>query len=487
MTVVMKLEKLIKDIGTADVRGDISADITSLGFDSRKAGPGMLFFALTGTVSDGHDYIPAAVEAGVAGIVCERLPEQLQDGVAYVVVPDSAAAMGRIASEFYSNPSRRMHLVGVTGTNGKTTIATLLYDMFRALGYKCGLVSTVKYAIDGRVQDSTHTTPDAIRLNAMMAEMAEAGCQYCFMEVSSHSVVQKRIAGLSFAGGIFTNITHEHLDYHGTFAEYIKAKKTFFDGLPKEAFALVNSDDRNGAVMVQNTRAEVKAYSLRGFSDFRGRILESTPEGTLMEIDREEVWTKFIGRFNAYNLLAVYGAARLLKADRQETLTALSNLTPVSGRFETVRSENGITAVVDYAHTPDALKNVIDTVNDLLQGSGKLYTVVGCGGNRDRTKRPEMARIATEGSYMAIFTSDNPRDEDPDAIIAEMKAGVDAAGRYLSITDRREAIKTAAALAQPGDMILIAGKGHETYQIIGTETTHLDDKEEIMIQLKINN
>lgn len=468
----------------AELRGDTSVKISALGFDSRAVVPGQLFFAITGTASDGHRYIADAIAKGAAGIVCERLPEDADNTATYIVVHDSSKALGEMASRFYGDPSGKLRLVGVTGTNGKTTIATLLYDLFRALGYKCGLISTVSYVIDGRAVEATHTTPDAVRLNAMMAEMVEAGCEFCFMEVSSHSVVQGRIAGLTFAGGIFTNITHEHLDYHGTFAEYIKAKKAFFDGLPREAFALVNNDDRNGPVMVQNTAAQTKTYGMRGFDDYKVRILENTPEGMLLDMDREEVWVKFLGKFNAYNLLAVYAAARLLGTGKQETLTAVSNLTPVRGRFETVRSASGVTAIIDYAHTPDALKNVIDAVNEMRQGAGKLYVVVGCGGDRDRSKRPEMARIAAEFSDMAIFTSDNPRSEDPEAILSEMKAGVEGAGKYLSITDRREAIKTAAALAATGDIILIAGKGHETYQVVKGETFHLDDREEIIRQFE---
>lgn len=475
----MKLDELFRDMEFI-AAGDLSADISSLGFDSRTVVPGQLFFAVRGTASDGHDHIPAAVAKGAAAVVCERMPQETAAGVTYITVPDSSAALGRAASRFYGEPSRKLHLVGITGTNGKTTTATLLHDMFRALGYKCGLISTVAYIIDGRSVGATHTTPDAVRLNAMLAEMAEAGCQYCFMEVSSHSVVQERITGLYFAGGVFTNITHEHLDYHGTFREYINAKKRFFDSLPGEAFALVNKDDRNGAVMLQNTRARSGTYAMRGFADYKGRILEVAPEGMLLEIDGEEVWVKFLGKFNAYNLLAVYAAARLLGAEKNEALTVLSTLTPVRGRFETMRSADGVTAIIDYAHTPDALGNVIDTVNEMRSGSGKLYVVVGCGGDRDKAKRPEMARIAAEGADMAIFTSDNPRHEDPEAILADMKAGVAGSTGYLSITDRREAIKTAAALARPGDIILIAGKGHETYQITGDKTVHLDDKEEIL-------
>ena len=474
----MKLTELLSGIETLQRAGAPETDITSLGFDSRHATAGQLFFAVKGSASDGHDYMAQATANGAAAVVCERLPEEPFPGVAYIVVADSSAALGTIASRFYGEPSHKLKLVGVTGTNGKTTTATLLYDLFRRLGYKAGLISTVVYRIDNETLPSTHTTPDAIRLNDMLAEMAERGCDYCFMEVSSHSIVQERIAGLTFAGGIFTNITHEHLDYHGTFAEYIRAKKRFFDRLLKGAFALVNADDRNGAVMVQNSAATTYTYALRSFSDFRCRILENTPEGMLLELDGQQVWTRFLGRFNAYNLAAVYGAARLLGADCDETLQALSTLTPVNGRFDTLHSPDGITAIVDYAHTPDALRNVMDTVNELRSGAGRLIVVVGCGGDRDRTKRPVMAQIAAEGADLALFTSDNPRHEDPDAILSEMTATLPDTGRWLTITDRRQAIRAAAAMARKGDYILIAGKGHETYQITGDTRTHFDDKEE---------
>lgn len=481
----MKLSELISGIETITTAGRTDADILSLGFDSRNACEGQLFFAVRGSASDGHDYIDAAIAKGASAIICEHLPEHINSDVAYVVVRDSSAAMGYIASAFYGHPSRKLRLTGVTGTNGKTTTATLLYDMFRRLGYKAGLISTVVYKIDTEERPSTHTTPDAIRLNAMLAEMVERGCDYCFMEVSSHSIVQERIAGLTFAGGIFTNITHDHLDYHGTFAEYIRAKKMFFDKLPQEAFALVNSDDRNGMVMVQNTSAQIHTYALRGFSDFPCRIMENTPEGMLLEIDGKQVWTHFLGRFNAYNLTAVYGAARLLGADSEEILKVLSTLTPVNGRFDTLHSPSGITAIVDYAHTPDALRNVIDTINELRGGAGRLIVVVGCGGDRDRTKRPVMAQIAVENADLAIFTSDNPRHEDPDAIIAEMTAGMPEGPGWLAITDRRQAIKAAASAARKGDYILVAGKGHETYQIIGDVKNHFDDKEEVRRALGI--
>lgn len=474
----------LKDLlNGAEVTGNAGGDdvlVSALTLDSRTAGPGSLFFAVPGTVTDGHDYIGAAVAAGAAAVVCERLPEDIDPQVCYVTVRDSRRATGIIASAFYGNPSSRLRLVGVTGTNGKTTVATLLYDLFRMLGYRAGLISTVSYKVDTEEIPSTHTTPDAIRLNAMMAEMAERGCEYCFMEVSSHSVVQERIAGLEFAGGVFTNITHEHLDYHKTFAEYIRAKKTFFDSLPAGAFALINADDRNGRVMMQNTRAKTAAYSLQSFADFRCRIMESTPEGMLLEMDGEQVWTKFMGRFNASNLAAVYGAARLLGADRREVLTAISALRPVSGRFEAVRSAGSVTAIIDYAHTPDALRNAIDTINDMRQGGGRLFVVVGCGGDRDKAKRPEMARIAVEGADRSIFTSDNPRSEKPEDILADMAAGVTPSNRWLTIADRGEAIKAAAMMAESGDIILIAGKGHETYQITDGGSFHFDDREEIM-------
>ncbi len=483
----MKLTDLTSDIEITGKAGAADADISSLGFDSRNIGKGGLFFAVRGTAGDGHDYIASATEHGASAVVCERLPERIDENIAYITVADSAAAVGLIASRFYGYPSRHLKLVGVTGTNGKTTTATLLYDMFRGLGYKAGLISTVVYKIDEEERTSTHTTPDAIRLNAMLAEMVERGCDYCFMEVSSHSIVQERIAGLHFAGGIFTNITHEHLDYHGTFAEYIKAKKRFFDTLPQDAFALVNADDRNGNVMVQNTAGKVSTYALQRFADFPCRIIENTPEGMQLELEGRQVWTRFLGRFNAYNLAAVYGAARLLGADRDEVLRILSTLRPVNGRFDTLHSPAGITAIIDYAHTPDALKNVIDTVNELRNGAGRLIVVVGCGGDRDRTKRPVMADIALQGADIAIFTSDNPRHEDPDAILHEMTAHLTVSNKWLAITDRRQAIRTAATIATKGDYILIAGKGHETYQITGDVKSHFDDKEEARTALGMDN
>lgn len=473
------LDKLLQGVEVRSLVGDGTVAVGRLEFDSRKVVPGTLFFATRGTQADGHAYIPAAVAAGAAAVVCEELPAERPVGVTFVQVPDSTVALGQVASAFYGHPSRRLKLVGVTGTNGKTTTATLLYRMFRRLGYKAGLISTVVYCVDEREIPSTHTTPDSIRLNAMMAEMVEAGCDYCFMEVSSHSLVQHRTAGLAFVGGIFSNITHDHLDYHKTFAEYIRAKKLFFDGLPAGAFALTNADDRNGMVMVQNTKATVKTYALQSFADFRCRIVETLLDGMLLNLDGSEVWVKFLGRFNAYNLTSVYATALLLGARRDEVLRILSDLTSVDGRFEPIHSKEGVTAIVDYAHTPDALQNVIGTINEIRKKDQRLYVVVGCGGNRDATKRPEMAKIAVDGSDMAVLTSDNPRLEEPGAIIEQMKSGLEPGARYLAIMDRREAIKAAVALARPGDIILVAGKGHETYQDVGGVKHHFDDREEV--------
>lgn len=476
----MKADKIFRGVEVREVAGDLAGALAAgLTFDSRAVERGDVFFAVVGEKSDGHDYIASAVEAGARVVVCERMPEMLAEDVVYVRVEDTNVALGRAADNFYDHPSRKLKLVGVTGTNGKTTTASLLYELFRALGYEVGLISTVKYCVGSRYAESTHTTPDAIRLNVMLAEMVATGCEYCFMEVSSHSLVQRRTEGLTFAGGIFTNITHDHLDYHKTFAEYIRAKKMFFDALPAEAFALVNVDDRNGRVMVQNTRAQVKTFSLTGLADYHCKVVEMRMDGMLLNMDGAEVWVRFLGRFNAYNLLGVYGTALLLGADRGEVLQALSGLTAVDGRFEYMTSPAGVTAIVDYAHTPDALQNVLDTVNGILPPERQLITVVGCGGNRDAAKRPVMAHIAASNSTLAIFTSDNPRDEEPEEIIAQMKAGAAAGDRYIAIADRREAIRTAAMMAKPGDVIVIAGKGHETYQIIKGVKHHFDDKEEI--------
>ena len=466
---------------TAVVQFVTAADpqIGALEYDSRKVKAGDCFFAVCGTQSDGHNYIASAIESGAVAVVCQTLPQQLNEGVSYIVVEDSNKAMADMAAAFYDYPSEELELVGVTGTNGKTTVATLLCDLFQLLGHKAGLISTVVYRVGEREIASTPPTPDAIRLNAMLREMVDEGCDYCFMEVSSHSVVQERIRGLQFAGGIFTNLTHDHLDYHGTFVEYIRAKKLLFDGLDKRAFALVNVDDRNGEVMVQNCRAEISRYSLRQMADFRCKILETHFDGMLLKIENNEVWVNFLGRFNASNLMAVYGAARLLGADEQELLQGLSTLHSVSGRFEPVRSEDGKVAIVDYAHTPDALENVISTINDIRGEGQRLIVVCGCGGDRDATKRPEMAAIASRDADIAILTSDNPRTEDPEKILDQMMQGVEAGAQVLRITDRRQAIRTAVMLARKGDIILVAGKGHEDYQIIGREKLHFDDREEL--------
>ncbi len=472
------LSTLLQGIAYRKAVGATDIAIGSLTYDSRTATAGSCFFATVGTQSDGHDYIAAAVEAGASAVVCERLPEgDLPEGCTFIVADNSSTAMAVMAANFYGNPSRRMKVVGVTGTNGKTTVATLLYDLFRALGHKAGLISTVVYKIDEREIASTHTTPDAIRLNAMMREMADCGCEYCFMECSSHAIVQRRIHGIEFAGALFTNLTHDHLDYHKTFAEYVRAKKLFFDDLPKEAFALVNIDDRNGSVMLQNTRARKYTLSLRSMADFRCKIIEMLFDGMNLRIDDRDVWVRFLGRFNAYNLLTVYGAAVLLGADRERALLEISNLHSVSGRFEFIAAKDGTTAIVDYAHTPDALENVIRTVNEIRDKNRKLTVVCGCGGDRDKTKRPEMAAIAVKYADLAIFTSDNPRTEDPEEILHDMIAGVEAGSRYLKITDRAEAIKTAVMLSNPRDIILVAGKGHEDYQIIGKEKHHFSDRE----------
>ena len=474
---------------TAVVQFVTAADpeIGALEYDSRKIKAGDCFFAVRGTQSDGHNYIASAIESGAVAVVCQELPQQLNESVSYIVVEDSNKAMADMAAAFYDYPSEELELVGVTGTNGKTTVATLLCDLFQLLGHKAGLISTVVYRVGEREIVSTHTTPDAIRLNAMLREMVDEGCDYCFMEVSSHSVVQERIRGLKFAGGIFTNLTHDHLDYHGTFAEYIKAKRLFFDSLPKRAFALTNIDDRNGEVMVQNAVAKVSRYSLRSMADFRCKVLEMLFDGMLLDVCDREVWVQLLGRFNAYNLLAVYGTATLLGKSSDEVLQAMSALKKVNGRFEPMRSESGITAIVDYAHTPDALENVIATINDIRREGQKLIVVCGCGGDRDATKRPEMGRIASREADIAIFTSDNPRTENPEAILDQMEAGKWEGSRTLRISDRAQAIHTAVMLAAAGDIILVAGKGHETYQIIGTEKRHFDDREVLAEAFQIQN
>ena len=479
----MLLKELLLDIKVLASVGNQELEIAGIEFDSRKVAPGYLFVATRGTAVDGHDFIAAAIEKGVVAVVCEQMPELTVDEVTYVQVANSADALGLLAAAWYGYPSSKLTLVGVTGTNGKTTIATLLYKLFRELGNKTGLLSTVCNYVDDLEVEATHTTPDALSLNALLHQMVEAGCTYAFMEVSSHSVEQGRIAGLKFDGGIFTNLTRDHIDYHLTFENYLKAKKKFFDLLPEDSFALTNADDKNGMVMLQNTKAKKYTYSLRGLADFKTKILEHSFEGMLLDMNDKEVNVSFIGKFNASNLSAVYGAAVLLGADEMEALRIISSLKSVSGRFETLHAPSGFTAIVDYAHTPDALNNVISTINQILQGSGRLITVVGCGGNRDKGKRPMMAREAVDGSWKAILTSDNPRFEDPQEILKDMADGLDAVQRTkaLTIVDRREAIKTACALAQPGDVVLIAGKGHENYQIIQGVKYHFDDREEVKL------
>jgi UDP-N-acetylmuramoyl-L-alanyl-D-glutamate--2,6-diaminopimelate ligase len=477
--IVQRLDKLIDEVVVEEISGDTGIGITELMIDSRKKAAGGLFFAVRGTSMDGHDYIDQAISAGAVAVICESIPGVTDNRISYVRVKDSAYALGIIASAFYGYPSRKLKLTGITGTNGKTTTATLLYRLFGKLGFRSGLISTVNYFIDDKVIPATHTTPDPVKLNWLLAEMVKKGCKYCFMEVSSHSVVQKRIAGLHFAGGVYTNISHDHLDYHKTFMEYMLAKKLFFDNLPPGSFALVNKDDRNSAFMVQNTKALSRTYALRSMADFRGSVIESHPGGMLLRLNGKELWTSFIGGFNAYNLLAVFSTAILLEADEDEALRNISSLTAVEGRFETIRSSSEITAVIDYAHTPDALENVIETIRPMLAGTNELITVTGAGGDRDRAKRPVMAKIASEKSHKLILTSDNPRSEDPGSIISDMLEGVKDSlrDRVLCITSREEAIRTACMMARPGDFILIAGKGHETYQEIKGVKHHFDDRE----------
>lgn len=470
---------MLRKVQVVTRAGAEEVQIDDLCYDSRQVTTGSCFFAVRGTAMDGHRFIPMAEERGAVAVVCQVLPEEIHPEVAYIVVEDSERAMAEMAAAFYDYPSRELKLVGITGTNGKTTTATLLYELVRKLGYRAGLISTVVYKVDDREIPSTHTTPDTIRLNKMLREMVDVGCDYCFMECSSHAIVQKRTHGLSFAGGLFSNLTHDHLDYHKTFAEYLKAKKAFFDALPKEAFVVTNSDDRNGSVMVQNTRARVKYYSLRSMADYRAMITEMHLDGMLLQINGRELWTSLTGRFNASNLLVVYATVVELGFQAEEVLTAMSLLSAVSGRFECIRSASGVIGVVDYAHTPDALENVLQTIQEIQSGSGALVVVCGCGGNRDREKRPEMARIATAYATTTILTSDNPRHEDPEAILDEMERGVPSGARYLRITDRAAAIRTAVMLSKRGDVVLVAGKGHENYQIIGDEKHPFDDHEEL--------
>ena len=475
----MELNKLLKNVEVLDIIGDVEKDITGVNIDSRLIKAGHLFVAIPGTQTDGHKFIPKAIEQGATAVLCEQIPDTREPNVTYIAVASTENYVGEVATQFYGNPSEKLKLVGVTGTNGKTTIATLLYNMFRQFGHKCGLLSTVCNYIEGEAVPASHTTPDPIELNRLLAQMVDAGCDYAFMECSSHAIAQKRIGGLKFAGGLFTNLTRDHLDYHKTVENYRDAKKAFFDGLGKDAFAITNADDKNGMYMVQNTKATVKTYSTRTMADFRARIIECHFEGMYLDIDGREVGVQFIGKFNVSNLLAVYGAAVMLGKQPEDILVVLSTLKSVSGRLEPIRSPEGYTAIVDYAHTPDALENVLNAIHEVLDGKGKVITVCGAGGNRDKGKRPLMAQEAVKQSDKVIITSDNPRFEEPQDIINDMLAGLDARQmkKVISIVDRREAIRTACMLAQKGDVILIAGKGHEDYQEIKGVKHHFDDKE----------
>lgn len=476
----MKLSELLKNVKPLSIAGNAEADITGVDIDSRRIVPGHLFVAVKGTQTDGHAYIGKAVELGAAAVLCENMPEERAEGVTYVRVESTGSAVGPVATAFYGDPSRKLKLVGVTGTNGKTTVATLLYNMFRKMGHRCGLLSTVCNYIEGQPIAASHTTPDPIELNALLARMVEAGCEYAFMECSSHAIEQKRIGGLKFAGGLFTNLTRDHLDYHKTFENYRDAKKAFFDSLPKDAFAITNADDRNGMVMVQNTKAVVKTYSTRTMADFKAKIIECHFEGMYLEIDGREVGVQFIGKFNVSNLLAVYGAAVMLGKQPEDILVVMSTLKSVSGRLDPVRSQTGgYTAIVDYAHTPDAIENVLAAIHEVLGGKGRVITVCGAGGNRDKGKRPLMAQEAVKQSDMVIITSDNPRFEEPQDIINDMLAGLNAQQmkKVMTNADRREAIRTACMMARKGDVILVAGKGHEDYQEIKGVKHHFDDKE----------
>ena len=475
----MKLNELLKNVEVLNILGDTEVEITGVNIDSRKIREGHLFIAIPGTQTDGHKFIPKAIELGAAAILCENIPDNQEPDVTYIAVKSTEDSVGKVATQFFGDPSSKLKLVGVTGTNGKTTIATLLYNMFRKFGHKCGLLSTVCNYIEGEAIPADHTTPDPIELNHLLAQMVEAGCEYAFMECSSHAIAQKRIGGLRFAGGIFTNLTRDHLDYHGTFENYRDAKKAFFDGLDKDAFAITNADDKNGAVMVQNCKAQIKTYSTRTMADFKAKIIECHFEGMYLDINGKEVGVQFIGKFNVSNLLAVYGAAVMLGKKPEDILIVLSTLKSVNGRLEPIHSPEGYTAIVDYAHTPDALENVLSAIHEVLDGKGKVITVCGAGGNRDKGKRPLMAQEAVKQSDKVIITSDNPRFEEPQDIINDMLAGLDnkQMKKVISIVDRREAIRTACMMAEKGDVILIAGKGHEDYQEIKGVKHHFDDKE----------
>jgi UDP-N-acetylmuramoyl-L-alanyl-D-glutamate--2,6-diaminopimelate ligase len=473
------LNNILKDIEVHKVVGKTDRQLSGITFDSRKVQPGVLFIAVKGSQSDGHNYIQSSVELGAAAVVCEQLPETISEQVTYIQVKDSALALALLASSYYDHPSNHLKLVGITGTNGKTTTITLLHRLFTGLGFKAGCFTTIRNYIGNETVEATHTTPDPVQLNRLLKDMVDAGCEYAFMEVSSHALAQQRVAGLHFAGGIFSNITHDHLDYHKTFDEYLKAKKLFFDNMPASGFSLINSDDRNGKIMVQNTQSSVHFYAIRSMADFKAKIIESHFNGTLLNIDGTEIWTKFLGEFNAYNLLAVYSCARLLGQNKAEVLRLISSMDTVEGRFQYLQSPKGVTAVIDYAHTPDAIVNVLKTIAQIRKKDEQVITVVGAGGNRDKTKRPVMAKVAAEMSDKVILTSDNPRNEEPLDILNDMKAGLDESmlAKTVIQPDRREAIKMACMLANKGDIILIAGKGHETYQEIKGVKHHFSDFE----------
>ena len=478
----MKLQNIIQGIEIIEINGSVTTDITSVHIDSRKVTEGGLFIATKGTQSDGHTFIQGAIKAGATAILCEEMPKEMNEKqVTFIRVSNTEKIAGKVATQFYGNPTSQLKLIGVTGTNGKTTIATLLYQMFRQMGYKVGLLSTVCNYINEKAVPATHTTPDPITLNSLLAQMVNEGCEYAFMEVSSHAIAQNRIAGLTFTGGIFTNLTRDHLDYHGTVENYLKAKKLFFDNLPKDAFAVTNLDDKNGLVMTQNTAAKVATYSQRNLCDFKGRILEHHLEGMIIDFNDKETAVQFVGKFNASNLLAVFATAVMLGQETDEVLRVMSMLKPVSGRFEAIRSPKGYTAIVDYAHTPDAIANVLGAIHEILNGNGEVITVVGAGGNRDKGKRPLMAKEAVKGSAKVIITSDNPRFEEPADIIQDMLQGLsdEEQEKVLTISDRREAIRTACMIAKSGDVILVAGKGHEDYQDIKGVKHHFDDREEV--------
>jgi len=473
------VKELIQKIANAEIFGNENISVVHLTYDSRSVGEGSMFFAVKGTQVDGHNFIEEVISKGVAVILCEVLPTKIDESVTYIKVDNSTEAMAFIAAEFYDQPSQKLKIIAVTGTNGKTTVATLLFKLFRSFGHHVGLLSTVQNQIDEDIIPATHTTPDSIKINELLEEMVERECEYCFMEASSHAIDQNRVKGLNFEGIIFTNLTHDHLDYHKTFDNYIKAKKKLFDEVNEDAFALVNKDDRNGMVMMQNTKATRYTYSLKSMADFKGKIIESDFNGMLLNINDDEAWYRLVGNFNAYNLLAVYGAAFLCGKSKMDIITHLSNIESVKGRFDYCRSSNGVIGIIDYAHTPDALKNILTTINEIRTGNEQLITIVGCGGNRDATKRPVMADVASELSTRVIFTSDNPRNEDPELILDEMQKGVKPLNykKTLRVSDRKEAIKNAVSIAQKGDIILLAGKGHEDYQDIKGVKHHFDDKE----------